>query len=31
LPVAGRWEFRIAFPGIAGVFAFAGGPAGDGS
>jgi hypothetical protein len=31
LPVAGRWEFRIAFPGIAGVFAFAGGPAGNGS
>lgn len=30
LPAAGRWEFRIAFPEIAGVFAFEGGPAGDG-
>jgi len=30
LPVTGRWEFRIAFPGIAGVFAFDGGPRGEG-
>lgn len=31
LPAAGRWEFRIAFPGIAGVFAFEGGPRGAGA